>query len=215
MQNTSTESRYLEPGSINIPVGRLPPAESTEPEDVRSIAVSIVEKFNENLAQQNTAAISGLFYEDSYWRDHLGLSQELRTLKGRDAIHQWLGSRCHLEQVSLDESAPFRAVQLQNLGGFSVIQFFHTFTTKTGRGRGVARLISIGSEWKIWTMFTSLHELIGFEETLAVRRPDGHEQLVNGKNWLDMRKEEATFESSEPAVLIIGRELHHSVPMTS
>ncbi|KAL2839267.1 hypothetical protein BJY01DRAFT_257784 [Aspergillus pseudoustus] len=200
----TTETRFTEPGSINIAVGQIPAADIVEVKNVREVAAEIVGILNHRLRHRDTEGISSLFYEDSYWRDHLGLSWDLRTLKGRNSICQFLNSQFSLEQVDLDESSPFRAAQLQSFGGISVIQFFHTFTTKSGRGRGVTRLISVKSEWKIWTMFTSLHELIGFEESVASRRPDGHEQLKGGKNWFKLRTEDLSFDSSDPTVLIIG-----------
>lgn len=207
MGSLKIETRFWEPGSVNIPVGRVPPAAAIKPEDVdaRRVVLDTVAKFNGALQSHEVNAIVHLFHEDGYWRDHLALSWELRTLKARGSIQSILeGHKCHLLRLDLDESSNFRAVQHRDLGGVTVLQFFHTFSTKFGRGRGVANLIFINSEWKIWTLFTSLEGLTDFEERVGTFRPEGHEQLVDGKNWLDVRMQEVSFESQEPVVLIIG-----------
>lgn len=211
MMTSTTETRFLEPGSVNVPVGRLPPGEAIKLQivDARSVVLGVIKKLNESFQNHDAKAIATLFYEDGYWRDHLALSWKLRTLKGRGSIQSVLEEpKDNLMRIYLDESSEFRAVQYRDFGGVTILQFFHKFSTKFGAGQGVANLISINSEWKIWTMFTSLQEIVGGEERVGISRPDGHEQLVGGKNWLDVRKQEAAFDSKEPVVLIIGVSFH-------
>ncbi|PGG99044.1 hypothetical protein GX51_06460 [Blastomyces parvus] len=204
MRQPSSQPRFTEPGSINIPVGRIPRADLIKPENPSHIAQEVVEKLNQALHVQDIRNISAWFYEDGYWRDHLALSWDLRTLKGPNAIRAMLEKGCQLTEMKLDISSEFRAPRLEIRGDLTTVQFFFTFTTKVGTGRGIARLVPVNSEWKIWTMYTSLQELNGHEEPAGARRTVGPEQLTPGKNWQELRREEVAFENRDPIVLIIG-----------
>jgi cation diffusion facilitator CzcD-associated flavoprotein CzcO len=200
-------TRSVEPGSINIPVGKMPRTGSIKPDNTATLAFEVVNNLNIALKGNDCQAITALFHENGFWRDHLALSWDLRTFKGRDAILSCLEHDCRMSRFDIDDTSAFRAPQhssFDTLCQMTTIQFYHKFTTKFGIGRGIARLIEVDGNWKIWTMFTSLEELTGFESLIKTRRAIGHEQLVNGKNWWDSRKEEISFKINEPTVLIIG-----------
>ncbi|RYP27850.1 hypothetical protein DL767_007498 [Monosporascus sp. MG133] len=202
-------SERVVPGSVNIPIAEWPATMTSESVDARAVASKIITDFNQSLEQKDHKAIADLFVENGYWRDHLGLTWDLRTAKGKGKITTFLENGHHLLKVDLDESSPSYAPQVASLrgdGSVKGIQFFTIVTTQQGSGRGVVRLVEDAGQWKIWTFFTSMDELSGHEEPLGPNRANGvqHGTLAGRKNWLDRRVEECNFDHGEPDVLIIG-----------
>ncbi|KAK1760183.1 hypothetical protein QBC47DRAFT_312488 [Echria macrotheca] len=209
MGDATPSSQRIEPGSVNHKPVVWPASISNESVDVADIATKTIAAFNQALAEANYDALVDLFDEDSFWRDHVAVSWDLRTLHGRDKIRTFLEKQCHLTDVQVDSSSDFRRPQLANFapaGESKGIIFYTTITTKYGAGRGLVRMVEKGSGFKIWAFFTTLEELRGHEEPRGPRRPNGveHGGKPGRKNWLDRRKEAIEFRDSEPAVLIIG-----------
>lgn len=76
-------SERPETGSVNIPVGVFPASSKSDSVDAHRVANEIVTRFNDALAKRDHAAIADLFCKDnSYWRDHLAMTWDLRTAKG-------------------------------------------------------------------------------------------------------------------------------------
>ncbi|KAJ6010310.1 Dimethylaniline monooxygenase (N-oxide forming) [Penicillium sp. IBT 35674x] len=201
----------VEIGSVNIPVGKFPDSPSTASDQViDAICDELIERFNTALTNRDHTAISFLFLEDGYWRDHLAISWDLRTLKRRNKIRQYLDGGHQILSLGIDRTSAFRRPQLAPLDGISDpkgIQFFIRFATELGSGRGAIRLVhNKNGAWRILSLFTSLEAIKGCEEPLGVRRSKGtrHDSTRNGKNWRDMREEQMNFTSQDPTVLIIG-----------
>ncbi|KAF2473594.1 FAD/NAD(P)-binding domain-containing protein, partial [Lindgomyces ingoldianus] len=201
----------VEPGSVNIPLGDFPASASTTDVDANAVAQNTTDAINTALQIKDTTKFSSLFLEGkSYYRDHLALTWSLRTLKGRSQIAEYLqASKTPLQSIQIDKSSDFRAPHygpIDAWGDVNGIQFFITFETGLGKGRGVVNLAEENGEWKIFTMFTALEELKGFEEPTGSRRSKGVEHGGNPerKNWKEKREAEGRFEDMEPKVLIIG-----------
>ncbi|KAL5040804.1 hypothetical protein BDW71DRAFT_193057 [Aspergillus fruticulosus] len=210
----------IEPGSINTPVGTFPPTCKTPKETINAhaLATSTLSKLNAALSTSNVPAITALFLKQgSFWRDHVCLSWDFRTAKGREEIASLLrqAEKEKLEQVRLevDVSTPFRSPQVSAIDAFGDVigvQFFITVSTAIGSGRGLVRLAEDNEgEWYIYTLYTVLQELTGHEERISSHRPFG---AVHGEvsdrprlNWQDRRDAEANLsENKQPAVLIVG-----------
>ena len=61
--------------------------------------------------------------------------------------------------------------------------------------------------WKAFTLFTTMHELKGHEETTKTNRPHGvdHGGQPGRKNWQERRTATENFEEDkEPVVMILG-----------
>jgi cation diffusion facilitator CzcD-associated flavoprotein CzcO len=211
--NATVPSRSrVEPGSVNLPLGEYPvtvPADNVD--NARSVANTIISTFNSALSERNFPALASLFLEEnSYWRDHLALLWDLRTLKGRAAIDDYVkSSNTPLIKVDIDDRSAFKEPGFKPIdawGDVKGIQFFITFETSIGRGRGVVSLAFADTEWKIFTMSTVLTELKGFEEPIGKRRTRGVEHGGNPerKNWQESRRMEENFEGGDPKVLIVG-----------
>ncbi|KAL5361503.1 hypothetical protein BJX96DRAFT_165946 [Aspergillus floccosus] len=204
IQNSVPSHLRTVPGSVNIPLARLPAPSKGVNVDAELVATDLVDVFNLALAQRNYRKVASLFGENGFWRDHLALSWQLRTRcsESRDGMR--------LRKVSIDRSSPVRAPKLCALDGAGEvqgIQFFFQAETVHGSGVGIARLAMQGDIWRIFTFFTALQELNGHEERLGYRRPKGaeHGGHPDRKNWAEKRVDSATYaDNREPTVLIIG-----------
>ena len=154
--------------------------------------------FSSALARQDVDAAVALFGADSYWRDLIAFTWNIRTQEGPEAIRAMLKAR-------LAEVQPTAfAVDGQASEAGDVIDAWFNFETAVARGRGHLRL----RDGKAWTFLTTMTELKGYEEHTNERRVKGAEHGVQRgrKSWLERRQEEeATLGFTEqPYVVIIG-----------
>ncbi|KJZ74250.1 hypothetical protein HIM_06256 [Hirsutella minnesotensis 3608] len=211
-----TANAFMVPGSINVPVSRFPNGAHFGPVDPARVATNILEALNQAISTADYNAIARLFTSGGYWRDHLAISWEFRTIEGREQILKFLedcaGSRdgFRLKNNQLDRAIPSREPKVvlidpeESLPG--VLAFFK-FTTVIGSGDGVMRLIRDEGAWKIFTFYTRLREISGHEELTGHRRPQGveHGRRRDSKNWAEQRLLESEIEDGcELPVLIIG-----------
>ncbi|KAK5072723.1 hypothetical protein LTR64_004804 [Lithohypha guttulata] len=201
-----------EPGSVNLALATFPKATKEKPEDVDNIAQTLIDKFNAALSSQDTQAILDLFLEDCYWRDHLGLSWNFHTLKGKEKMSDFLGAETKgLKKLTINRSTAFRAPHygaLDGAGNINGVEFFVDFEAEKGIGNGLCRILEeTAGMWKIFSLFTTLKELKDIKETTYHNRPEGvaHGENKNRENWLDRRNKDLNYENGkEPAVLIVG-----------
>ena len=102
-----------------------------------------------------------MFGDDSYWRDLVSFTWNLKTAEGAPAI------RTMLEATMPAARASNWTIQGEGTEAGGVTEGWFTFETATGRGRGHLRLIG----GKAWTFLTTLQELKGFEEKKHENRP--------------------------------------------
>lgn len=209
------------PGSVNIRAARLPaPSKvATFDLDPERVTSDLIDVFNLALDQRNYHKVASLFGDNGFWRDHLTLSWQLRTVHGYEAILKFMekcsGSRdgMRLRRISVDRSSPVRAPKmcvLDGAGEVHGIQFFFEAETVHGSGVGIARLAMQDGVWKIFTLFTGLQQLKGHEELLGHRRPKGaeHGGHPDRKNWAEKRLDSAAYtDNRQPTVIIIGKTL--------
>lgn len=198
----------VEPGSCDIPLGEFPKTSETTPEAPDEIASQVIDQLNLSLVANDKETVSGLLAENGYWRDHLCFTWDLRTIKGREAIIEFITGqeKCIIE---IDRGSPLKAPHVGPIDAFGEvhgIEFFINITTKNGTGNGIVRLAQVGERWKIFTVFTSLTALIGSNEAINKNRPTGvqHGAQEGRKNWQDRRIADESFEEKDPAVLIVG-----------
>ncbi|KAI1822259.1 hypothetical protein F4861DRAFT_532356 [Xylaria intraflava] len=206
--------KQLVPGSFDIPVASWPAAVDIDDKATDALAVSsqIIDSFNQSLDKKDYSALADLFLDDGYWRDHLALTWDMRTAKGKEKIASFLQNGHHLVKVAIDNSTGHgpQVAPLRYDSSVRGIVFFTTITTQYGSGPGVVRLVQHSGQWKIWTFFTSIDTIAGHEEAVGSNRSRGvqHGAQTDRKNasisWLERRQAELNFENSEPDVLIIG-----------
>src|SRR5499427_10552002 len=101
--------------------------------------------------------------DDSYWRDLVSFSWNLKTAEGPQQIQAML-------EATMPSAKPSNfAIQGEGSEANGVAEGWFSFETATGRGRGHLRLIG----GKAWTLLTTLQELKGFEEKKGESRPKG------------------------------------------
>jgi len=168
-------------------------AETTEVHEV-------LQSLDRALTAGDIEAALALFREQTYWRDLVSFTWNIRTVEGKEGVRDLLEARLadvqpsHWEVTEADPEPDADGVQT---GWF-------TFETAVGRGIGLLRL----KDGLIWTMLTSLSELKGYEEPLGFERPLGtyHGAAKERKSWKERLEEEQSrlgF-SEQPFVVIVG-----------
>lgn len=170
--------------------------------DLDLIASTWLSSFGDALAAQDGASAAALFTPEGWWRDLLSLTFDLRTAHGSSAI------------AALVESVSTDAVRMQltpgatlvNAAGQQWLQAMFTFTAGPFAGNGVLRLVEHDGTWLGWTALTAAQELIGHEEAVGARRPDGGAQGSDrlARNWAQQRAREVEFVDADPDVVVIG-----------
>lgn len=154
--------------------------------------------FEHALATRDIERAVGKFAVDSFWRDLVSFTWNLKTLEGRDAIGEMLENR-----LAGTDPSGFRTRETPTQDG-EVTTAFIEFETAVGRGVGHLRLK--GDEG--WTLLTTLQELKGHEEHKGATRTLGavHGSDPDTRSWAEKRlDEERTLGYSEqPYVVVVG-----------
>ena len=157
-------------------------------------------KFDAALAAGDLDAASAMFGEDSYWRDLVAFTWNIKTMEGRDQVRDML-SHC-LKRVKPRDWRIAEGETATETDG--VLESWISFETEIARGYGLIRL----KDGLIWTLLTTMAELKGHEEKAGFTRVLGARHGVNpgAKTWKELRDEEAEklgYET-QPYVLVIG-----------
>ena len=154
--------------------------------------------FDAALRRADLAAVMALFDADSYWRDMLTFTWNIKTLEGPAQIKAML-------QATLARVLPSHW-QLEGEANEAdgVIDGWVSFETAQATGRAHIRLKGD----KCWTLLTTMVSLKGFEEKKFGTRPRGvdHGVFQDRKNWAELKAQrEAELGTSEqPYCVIVG-----------
>lgn len=161
---------------------------------------AVLERLNTALGNKHIDGVAQLFQEDSYWRDLVLFSWNLRTLEGPEQIRDMLAQQ--LSQVEPVRFTRDDREAVTDEGG--LLQGWLHIDTNLARGYGHIRV----KDGKIWTLLTTMSELKGHEEPSGTRRPKGaeHGHQRERQTWLEKREQEAAElgYKAQPYVLIIG-----------
>jgi putative flavoprotein involved in K+ transport len=168
---------------------------------VQPIAAEVdqwLSRFDAALAQGDAAAAAELFLDDSYWRDLVAFTWNLKTVEGpaeiRDMLEHTLAHTKPRGWHTTEEPTETEGV----------IEAWLAFESELGRCQGHLRL----KDGKAWTLLTTLEELKGHEEPARTRRPTGVEHGANPdrETWLEQRDRESEDlgYSTQPDVVIVG-----------
>jgi cation diffusion facilitator CzcD-associated flavoprotein CzcO len=179
-------------------------------DDISIAAENWLAQCESALAISDNGLLTILFHPESFWRDVLALSWNIRTINGADAILPALQADAIRAaprgfRIDPDRAAPRRVMR----AGTSAIEAIFRFETGQGRGSGILRLIpdaGDGNRLKAWTLLTALDELKGFEEQQGNSRPRGeaYSRDFRGPNWLDLRKAAGQYADHDPVVVVVG-----------
>ena len=155
-------------------------------------------KFDAALTRADIGAALALFADESYWRDLVAFTWNIKTLEGKKAIAAMLDANLTRVQPGswlIDGEASVAD---------GVTDVWLTFETAIARGRGRLRL----KDGKCWTLLTAMRELKGFEEKRGETRELGTEHGVvkDRRSWIERKaQEEAALGTSvQPYCLIVG-----------
>ena len=155
-------------------------------------------KLEKALKAKNAQSAAGLFAEESYWRDLVSLTWNIKTAEGRSEIKKML-------EATVPHTSPgnFRIEgEAEKVNG--LIETWFTFETKSARGRGHLRL----KKGQGFTILTTMVELKGHEERSGPTREKGveHGSFDNRSTWLQQRTEEeqSLWRTTQPYCVIIG-----------
>lgn len=153
------------------------------------------------LQRRDVDAALDLFEDESYWRDFVAFTWNLKTMEGKADIRRML-------QATLDHVQPANWALAEDATGSAApdgtVDAWITFETGAARGYGHLRL----RNGRCWTLLTTMQELKGFEEKKGPRREQGvAHQIVRGRrSWKELKEEqEARLGYEEqPYCVIIG-----------
>jgi putative flavoprotein involved in K+ transport len=154
--------------------------------------------FGAALERGDSAAAAAMFEDDSYWRDLVSFTWNIKTMEGRAAIQAMLEARL------ADVKPSNWQIEGQATSAGGVTEAWYTFETAVSRGKGHIRLKGD----KCWTLLTTMVELKGFEEKKGATRERGveHGAFQNRKNWVERKADEEAElgYTKQPYTLIIG-----------
>lgn len=154
--------------------------------------------FEAALAVRDIERVVAKFATDSFWRDLVAFTWNIKTLEGRDGIADMLTAR-----LTETDPARFRTREAPTVDG-DVTTAFIEF--ETGVGRGVGHLRLRGDE--CWTLLTAMQEIKGHEERKGPSRVLGavHGSDPDPRSWAEKRVEEnaALGRTVQPYALVIG-----------
>jgi len=154
--------------------------------------------FEAALAVRDLERVVAKFAVDSFWRDLVAFTWNIKTVEGREGVADMLEHR-----LAETDPSGFRTREAPTTTG-DVTEAFIEFETAAGRGVGHLRLK--GDE--AWTLLTALQELKGYEERKGVTRVLGavHGSDPDTRSWAEKRHdEEASLgHTVQPYTLVIG-----------
>lgn len=156
-------------------------------------------KLNAALANNDSQQAAELFAPESYWRDFVSFTWNLKTMEGRKEIAEMLNA-------TLESVKPANwTLEGDASEADGITEGWIKFETSTSRGEGHLRLNADG---QAWTLLTTAYELKGHEEAKGSTRPKGVEHgLFQGrKTWLENKQQEEAELGYErqPYCVIIG-----------
>ncbi|WP_338886883.1 NAD(P)/FAD-dependent oxidoreductase [Rhodococcus sovatensis] len=154
--------------------------------------------FEAALASRDLDRVAAKFAVDSFWRDLVAFTWNIKTVEGRDGIVDMLSAR-------LDDTDPsnFHTTETPDEAD-GVTSAWIEFETATSRGKGHLRLK--GDEG--WTLLTTMQELKGHEERQGHSRVKGavHGSNADTQNWAEKKEieEKELGYTIQPYALIVG-----------
>ncbi len=154
--------------------------------------------FDQALTRGDSAAAAELFAPESFWRDLVAFTWNIRTVEGQSGVRDMLDQTL----ANVRPRGWHRTEEPTAADG--VTEAWIEFETEVGRGRGHLRLI----DGQAFTLLTTLEELKGHEEQAGPHRPKGvhHGADRDRQTWLEKRRHESEELGyvTQPYVLIIG-----------
>jgi putative flavoprotein involved in K+ transport len=154
--------------------------------------------FEAALASRDVERAVAKFAVDSFWRDLISFTWNIKTMEGREGIADML-----TERAAATDPSGFRTRETPTDDG-GVVSAWIEFETAVGRGVGHLRL----KDDEAWTLLTALQELKGHEEPKGASRVMGavHGSDPDTRSWSEKRRDEeaALGYTTQPYTLVVG-----------
>ena len=154
--------------------------------------------FGAALKRADFTAATSMFDGDSYWRDLVSFTWNIKTMEGHSEI------QAMLEAAVADITPGNWQIEGEANSTDGITDAWITFETGVSRGKGHIRLKGN----KCWTLLTTMVELKGYEEKKGTTRARGvdHEALKDRKNWREQKSQEDAElgYAKQPYCVIIG-----------
>ena len=138
------------------------------------------------------------FATDSFWRDLVAFTWNIKTVEGRDGIAAMLTAR-----LADTDPSGFRTREAPSQDG-DITSAFIEFETAVGRGVGHLRLKGD----QAWTLLTAMQEIKGFEERKGPTRVLGavHGSDPDTRSWAEKRLDEelSLGYAEQPYIVVVG-----------
>lgn len=174
--------------------------------------------FERTLASGSLSALEGLFLEESYWRDQIGLTWDMRQYWGRDAMLPPLLAAAQEMKPSRFRIAEGRtAPQIVAFLETQFLEGFCEFDLPHGIGQALVRLKpdpDAPAGARCFSLGTDLLSVDGVEERHARKvtpeklEPEfpihGFDPHFDGQTWPEHLEANRAFAQRDPDVLIVG-----------
>ncbi|MGU3503292.1 NAD(P)-binding domain-containing protein [Mycobacterium sp. C31M] len=158
--------------------------------------------FETALATRDIDRVVAMFAVDSFWRDLVSFTWNIKTLEGQGGIREMLEDR-----LTGTDPSRFRTRETPTEDG-GVVSAFIEFETAAGRGTGHLRIRGDGGTDRAWTLLTALQELKDHEERRGATRVLGavHGDDPDPRSWAEKKAaEDAELgRTVQPYTLVIG-----------
>ncbi|GAA1786667.1 NAD(P)/FAD-dependent oxidoreductase [Pseudarthrobacter sulfonivorans] len=166
--------------------------------------------FSSALEQGNALDLTELFFEESFWRDLVAFTWDVKQVHGLSAISEEL-SRAAVAVRPRDfavhpDRTPPRVVPETDS---RQAEFFFRFATDAGHGEGyvILRMDQQARHgMRAYMLGTNLTDLVGRPEKVPGSREQlfGFEPTEPGQNWAEYVEKRSSFDDRDPEVLIVG-----------
>jgi cation diffusion facilitator CzcD-associated flavoprotein CzcO len=184
---------------------------SVEPTYPKDIANEWLSKFSNVLANGEAFRLEEVIHPEGWWRDHLAVTWDLRTLHGLPKVIAFLSpviKSVGLQNFKLAPAGLFVPLVVKPFDGLEWVESMFTFETAVGEGKGMLRLVKVGATWKAHMLYTALQHLKDVREIIGENRPHGGNNSLAGGvssgNWLERRHRQNEFIDEDPTIFIIG-----------
>jgi putative flavoprotein involved in K+ transport len=178
------------------------PAEGLTAEDAADISAAWLTDLAAAVRSGSASGLEELFTERATWRDFMAFSWDFSHSIGRDSLVSRLielAKAADLGDVKVNTEQP--PVVLDGS-----INAFFDFTTRDRIDRGYVHLVHDGERYAASTVQSQVLSLRDYPERIGRHRRDGkvYGFVPNRTRWTSDRQKQAAFESSDPAVLVLG-----------
>jgi cation diffusion facilitator CzcD-associated flavoprotein CzcO len=168
-------------------------------------------RFSTVMASSDASKLREVFHPRGWWRDHLAVSWDFRTINGISELTEFLRpviAEIGFQNITAVKHGKFVPSVVKPIDGLEWVESMFTFETNIGTGKGMLRLVKNDGSWVAHMLYTSLQHLKGVEELLGDNRSHGGNNSLEGGvssgNWFERRQRQKDLIGEDPTVFVVG-----------